>query len=102
MQLPYCEYSCSWKKFYLRHLINSAFTHSMCPWQLKGWYNKDDVVAEWKKVKETMFLNVHCYVSGPNILLDLAAEFRYNIFSKELPLVSLPPSNQKRIRLQDD
>ncbi|XP_022766328.1 protein STAY-GREEN LIKE, chloroplastic-like [Durio zibethinus] len=55
--------------------------------QLKGWYNKDDVVAEWKKVKETMFLNVHCYVSGPNLLLDLAAEFRYHIFSKELPLV---------------
>ncbi|XVE95579.1 hypothetical protein REPUB_Repub02eG0110800 [Reevesia pubescens] len=55
--------------------------------QLKGWYNNDDVVAEWKKVKETMFLNVHCYVSGPNLLLDLAAEFRYHIFSKELPLV---------------
>ncbi|OMO73357.1 Staygreen protein [Corchorus capsularis] len=55
--------------------------------QLKGWYNKDDVVAEWKKVRETMFLNVHCFVSGPNLLLDLAAEFRYHIFSKELPLV---------------
>ncbi|XVF39205.1 hypothetical protein PTKIN_Ptkin01aG0016800 [Pterospermum kingtungense] len=55
--------------------------------QLKGWYNKDDVVAEWKKVKETMFLNVHCYVSGPNLSLELAAEFRYHIFSKELPLV---------------
>ncbi|KAE8735097.1 Protein STAY-GREEN LIKE [Hibiscus syriacus] len=33
--------------------------------QLKGWYNNDDVVAEWKKVKETI----------------------YHIFSKELPLV---------------
>ncbi|KAE8714323.1 Protein STAY-GREEN LIKE [Hibiscus syriacus] len=55
--------------------------------QLKGWYNNDDVVAEWKKVKETMFLNVHCFVSGPNLSLDLAAEFRYHIFSKELPLV---------------
>ncbi|XWS15192.1 hypothetical protein CRYUN_Cryun35bG0073300 [Craigia yunnanensis] len=55
--------------------------------QLKGWYSKDDVVAEWKKVKETMFLNVHCYVSGPTLLLDLVAEFRYHIFSKELPLV---------------
>ncbi|MBA0612724.1 hypothetical protein Godav_013299 [Gossypium davidsonii] len=55
--------------------------------QLKGWYNNDDVVAEWKKVKETMFLNVHCFVSGPNLLLDVAAEFRYHIFSKELPLV---------------
>ncbi|CAL5329590.1 unnamed protein product [Camellia sinensis] len=25
--------------------------------------------------------------SGPNVLLDLAAKFRYHIFSKELPLV---------------
>ncbi|KAF8405668.1 hypothetical protein HHK36_007745 [Tetracentron sinense] len=55
--------------------------------QLKGWYNKDDVVAEWKKIKEEMCLHVHCHVSGPNLLLDLAAEFRYHIFSKELPLV---------------
>ncbi|KAK7840418.1 magnesium dechelatase SGRL, chloroplastic [Quercus suber] len=55
--------------------------------QLRGWYNKDDVVAEWKKVKDDMCLHVHCYVSGPNPLLDLAAEFRYHIFSKELPLV---------------
>ncbi|KAM7514740.1 hypothetical protein LguiA_004323 [Lonicera macranthoides] len=55
--------------------------------QLKGWYNKDDVVAEWTEVKGDMCLDVHCYVSGPNPLLDLAAEFRYHIFSKELPLV---------------
>ncbi|XP_040998097.1 magnesium dechelatase SGRL, chloroplastic-like [Juglans microcarpa x Juglans regia] len=55
--------------------------------QLNGWYNKDDVVAEWKKVNNEMCLHVHCYVSGPNPLLDLAAEFRYHIFSKELPLV---------------
>lgn len=55
--------------------------------QLTGWYKKDDVVAEWKKVKENMRLHIHCYVSGPNSLLDLAAEFRYHIFSKELPLV---------------
>ncbi|KAE8100506.1 hypothetical protein FH972_018402 [Carpinus fangiana] len=55
--------------------------------QLNGWYNKDDVVAEWKKVKDELCLHVHCYVSGPNPLLDLAAEFRYHIFSKELPLV---------------
>ncbi|KAA8546483.1 hypothetical protein F0562_002778 [Nyssa sinensis] len=55
--------------------------------QLKGWYSKDDVVAEWNQVKGDMYLDVHCYVSGPNLLLDLAAEFRYHIFSKELPLV---------------
>ncbi|KAM3361017.1 magnesium dechelatase SGRL, chloroplastic [Capsicum galapagoense] len=55
--------------------------------QLKGWYNKDDVVAEWTEVKGNSFLDVHCYVSGPNPLQELAAEFRYHIFSKELPLV---------------
>ncbi|WMV26506.1 hypothetical protein MTR67_019891 [Solanum verrucosum] len=55
--------------------------------QLKGWYNKDDVVAEWREVKGNLFLDVHCYVSGPNPLQELAAEFRYHIFSKELPLV---------------
>ena len=66
-----------------------GFLHDFtCQWQLRGWYNKDDVVAEWKKVKDDMCLHVHCYVSGPNPLLDLAAEFRYHIFSKELPLVS--------------
>ncbi|KAG7016453.1 Protein STAY-GREEN LIKE, chloroplastic, partial [Cucurbita argyrosperma subsp. argyrosperma] len=47
--------------------------------QLRGWYNKDDVVAEWKKVKDEMCLHVHCYVSGPNSLLDLAADSpKYN------------------------
>ncbi|XP_050938478.1 magnesium dechelatase SGRL, chloroplastic isoform X2 [Cucumis melo] len=49
--------------------------------------DQDDVVAEWKKVKDEMYLHVHCYVSGPSSLLDVAAEFRYHIFSKELPLV---------------
>ncbi|KAL5993062.1 hypothetical protein ACLOJK_013982 [Asimina triloba] len=58
--------------------------------QLNGWYNKlqrDDVVAEWKEVKEEMSLHVHCHVSGAHPLLNLAAEFRYHIFTKELPLV---------------
>ncbi|KAJ4951335.1 hypothetical protein NE237_028167 [Protea cynaroides] len=55
--------------------------------QLKGWYNKDDVVAEWRMVKEELCLHVHCHVSGPYHLLDIAAEFRYHIFTKELPLV---------------
>lgn len=55
--------------------------------QLRGWYSKDDVVAEWTEVKGNLFLDVHCYVSGPNFLQELAAEFRYHIFSKELPLV---------------
>ncbi|GMH22309.1 hypothetical protein Nepgr_024152 [Nepenthes gracilis] len=55
--------------------------------KLQGWYSKDDVVAEWKEVKGSICLQVHCYVSGPSLFLDLAAEFRYHIFSKELPLV---------------
>ncbi|XP_051124176.1 magnesium dechelatase SGRL, chloroplastic [Andrographis paniculata] len=55
--------------------------------QLNGWYNKDDVVAEWTQLNDKLILNVHCYVSGPHSLSDMAAEFRYHIFSKELPLV---------------
>ncbi|CAH9126217.1 unnamed protein product [Cuscuta epithymum] len=55
--------------------------------QLNRWYNKDDVIAEWIEVKGNMCLYVHCFVSGPNLLQELAAEFRYLIFSKELPLV---------------
>ncbi|KAL8134355.1 magnesium dechelatase SGRL, chloroplastic-like isoform X1 [Apium graveolens] len=55
--------------------------------QLKGWYNKDDVVAQWTEVNGDVCLDVHCYVSGPNPLLVLVAELRYHIFSKELPLV---------------
>lgn len=46
------------------------------------------MVAEWKKVRDDMCLHVHCYVSGPSLLRDLAAEFRYHIFTKEMPLVS--------------
>ena len=70
-------------------LIDIECLHYLCVlWQLKGWYSKDDVVAEWKEVKGDTYLDVHCYVSGPNLLLDLAAKFRYHIFSKELPLVS--------------
>ncbi|CAA6660426.1 unnamed protein product [Spirodela intermedia] len=58
--------------------------------QLRRWQAKlqrDDVVAEWKMVKDERSLHVHCYVSGTNPLQDLAAEFRYHIFCKELPLV---------------
>ncbi|URE30263.1 hypothetical protein MUK42_17463 [Musa troglodytarum] len=68
-------------------LAVSSNTHNN---KLMGWQttlHRDDVVAEWKKIKEEMSLHVHCYVSGPNILQDLAAGFRYHIFSKELPLV---------------
>lgn len=58
--------------------------------QLQGWYNKlqrDEVVAEWKKVKGQMSLHVHCHISGGHFLLDLCAKLRYYIFCKELPVV---------------
>lgn len=55
--------------------------------QLEDWYNKDAVLAEWTNVRGNLFLDVHCYVSGMNPLQELAAELRYHIFSKELPLV---------------
>lgn len=58
--------------------------------QLQGWYNRlyrDEVVAEWKKVKGKMSLHVHCHISGGHFLLDLCARLRYFIFCKELPVV---------------
>ncbi|MCL7027837.1 hypothetical protein MKW94_020260 [Papaver nudicaule] len=58
--------------------------------QLQGWYNKlqrDEVVAEWKKVKGNMSLHVHCHISGGHFLLDLFARLRFYIFRKELPVV---------------
>ncbi|KAL4570834.1 hypothetical protein LXL04_026497 [Taraxacum kok-saghyz] len=58
--------------------------------QLQGWYNqlyRDEVVAEWKKVKGNMSLHVHCHISGGHFLLDLFARLRFFIFTKELPLV---------------
>ncbi|KAL3498749.1 hypothetical protein ACH5RR_041481 [Cinchona calisaya] len=58
--------------------------------QLQGWYNRlqrDEVVAEWKKVKGKMSLHVHCHISGGHFLLDLCARLRYYIFCKELPVV---------------
>ncbi|KAF8027429.1 hypothetical protein BT93_E0357 [Corymbia citriodora subsp. variegata] len=58
--------------------------------QLQGWYNRlqrDEVVAEWKKVKGKMSLHVHCHISGGHFLLDLCAKLRYFIFCKELPVV---------------
>ncbi|KAK4422712.1 protein STAY-GREEN, chloroplastic [Sesamum alatum] len=58
--------------------------------QLQGWYNRlqrDEVVAEWKKIKGKMSLHVHCHISGGHFLLDLCAKLRYYIFCKELPVV---------------
>ncbi|KAF5183296.1 Stay-green-like protein [Thalictrum thalictroides] len=58
--------------------------------QITGWYNKlqrDEVVAEWKKVKGKMSLHVHCHISGGHFLLDIFAKLRFFIFCKELPMV---------------
>ncbi|KAJ4912929.1 hypothetical protein Rs2_07550 [Raphanus sativus] len=70
--------------------LTLAISHSINNSQLQGWANKlyrDEVVAEWKKVKGKMSLHVHCHISGGHFLLDLFAKFRYYIFCKELPVV---------------
>jgi len=59
--------------------------------QLKGWYSKlqrDEVVAEWRKVQGKMTLHVHCHISGGNLMHNLIANLRFFIFRKELPVVS--------------
>ncbi|KAK3143258.1 hypothetical protein QOZ80_4AG0298180 [Eleusine coracana subsp. coracana] len=71
--------------------LTLAVTGSITSEQLRSWQStlqRDDVVAEWKEMAAgEMSLHVHCYVSGANLLQELAAGFRYYVFSKELPLV---------------
>ncbi|KAF8058507.1 hypothetical protein N665_1242s0016 [Sinapis alba] len=70
--------------------LTLAISHSINNSQLQGWANRiyrDEVVAEWKKLKGNMSLHVHCHISGGHFLLDLFAKFRYYIFCKELPVV---------------
>ncbi|ESQ38286.1 hypothetical protein EUTSA_v10028881mg [Eutrema salsugineum] len=70
--------------------LTLAISQSINNSQLQGWANKlfrDEVVAEWKKVKGKMSLHVHCHISGGHFLLDLIAKLRYYIFCKELPVV---------------
>ncbi|CAA0396190.1 unnamed protein product [Arabidopsis thaliana] len=70
--------------------LTLAISQSINNSQLQGWANRlyrDEVVAEWKKVKGKMSLHVHCHISGGHFLLDLFAKFRYFIFCKELPVV---------------
>nr|DAD48065.1 TPA_asm: hypothetical protein HUJ06_018002 [Nelumbo nucifera] len=70
--------------------LTLAISHTINSSQLEGWYHKlqrDEVVAEWKKVKGKMSLHVHCHISGGHFLLDLCARLRYFIFRKELPVV---------------
>ncbi|GAB2274041.1 Staygreen protein, partial [Dionaea muscipula] len=71
-------------------MLTLAISQTINNSQLQGWYNRlqrDEVVAEWKKVKGKMSLHVHCHISGGHFLLDLIAKFRYYIFCKELPVV---------------
>ena len=75
-------------------VFSEANAFFFCMWihQLQGWANRlfrDEVVAEWKKVKGKMSLHVHCHISGGHFLLDLIAKLRYYIFCKELPVVSM-------------
>ncbi|KAG8496008.1 hypothetical protein CXB51_007578 [Gossypium anomalum] len=70
--------------------LTLAISQTINNTQLQGWSNKlyrDEVVAEWKKVKGKMSLHVHCHISGGHFLLDLCARLRYFIFCKELPVV---------------
>lgn len=70
--------------------LTLAVSHTINRAQLQGWYNRlqrDEVVAEWKKVRGRMSLHVHCHISGGHLLLDLIAGLRYYIFRKELPVV---------------
>ncbi|XP_020877714.1 protein STAY-GREEN 2, chloroplastic [Arabidopsis lyrata subsp. lyrata] len=70
--------------------LTLAISQSINNSQLQGWANKlfrDEIVAEWKKVKGKMSLHVHCHISGGHFLLNLIAKLRYYIFCKELPVV---------------
>lgn len=70
--------------------LTLAISNTINRAQLQGWYNKlqrDEVVAEWMKLKGKMSLHVHCHISGGHFLLDLIAKLRYYIFCKELPVV---------------
>nr|AKA88530.1 stay green protein [Litchi chinensis] len=71
-------------------MLTLAVSQTINNSQLQGWYNRlqrDEVVAEWKKVKGKMSLHVHCHISGGHFLLDLCARLRFFIFCKELPVV---------------
>ncbi|KAH8955056.1 hypothetical protein BDL97_08G114900 [Sphagnum fallax] len=70
--------------------ITLAVSREINKAQLKGWYSKlqrDEVLAEWKRVKGTMSLHVHCHISGGNFLHNIIAKLRFYIFRKELPVV---------------
>jgi hypothetical protein len=56
--------------------------------QIGGWYTRlmrDEVLAEWKDTDLGPALHVYCHVSGGFVFGS--AQFRYEIFQNELPLV---------------
>ncbi|KAL9270688.1 STAY-GREEN 1, chloroplastic-like protein [Drosera capensis] len=72
-------------------ILTLAISETINNSQLQGWYNKlqrNEVEAEWKKVKGKVSLHIHCHISGGQFLQDLIAKFRHYIFCKELPVVS--------------
>jgi hypothetical protein len=71
-------------------MITLAISREINKAQMKGWYSKlqrDEVVAEWKKVQGKMTLHVHCHISGGNLMHNFIANLRFYIFRKELPVV---------------
>lgn len=79
--LTHCDFTANLTLAVYNHMNNNEVR------EWKATLQKDDVVAEWKNINNEVSLHVHCFVSGSNLLQQLAAEFRYHIFSKELPLV---------------
>lgn len=80
----------TWRGAINYSIMNSFDLGSNYLVQVQGWYNRfqrDEVVAEWKKIKGQMSLHVHCHISGGHFLLDLFAKLRFYIFCKELPVV---------------
>lgn len=70
--------------------LTLAISQSINRAQLNGWYHRlqrDEVVAEWRKLRGRMSLHVHCHISGGHFLLDILANLRHQIFSRELPVV---------------
>lgn len=56
--------------------------------QICGWHARlmrDEVLAEWRDTDEGPALHIYCHVSGGFVFGS--AQFRYEIFQDELPLV---------------
>jgi len=81
-------------------MITLAISREINKAQMKGWYSKlqrDEVVAEWKKVQGKMTLHVHCHISGGNLMHNFIANLRFYIFRKELPVVRIFHLHLRRV-----